>query len=465
METMNVMFDELSVMAFEQRTLKPELQGMTSGQISSGVDLTYTPSTITSQKPTECGLELLFKAMYDDYIDGQINKTRLVVRGYRQKEGIDFEESFAPVARMEAIKIFLAYATHKSFTVFQIDVKTAFFHGSSKEDVYVCKPEGFIDADHPRHVYKLENSLYGLKQAPRAWYTQLFVDLMKSRFKMSMMREMTFFLGLQVNQSSRGIFINQSNYVLEILKKYGMKTYDPNGTPMEIKYNLDLDKHGTLVDAMKYCSMIGALMYLTSSGLDIVHTTCLCARYQAQPTEKHLKEMDNFSTYDDKVPTEEVSQELLEEISREIDEAQPQKAIDEMLRQRCNSGEEHQYHLGMERYQQKVNLTARTITFPSIEKKKLLTITSKPIVGLIYENNKKENSVMILSEIPNFCNATLKRVLEIVKKYNKDVKYGYADLSPTNADAEYLEFYEGYIEDRLKHRDQMRCHLDQEQDV
>nr|GFA34670.1 retrovirus-related Pol polyprotein from transposon TNT 1-94 [Tanacetum cinerariifolium] len=139
METMNVSFDEISVMAFEQRSSKPGLNSMTSRHISSGLDLTYAP-----------------------------NKSHLVVRGYCQEEGINFEESFAPVARMEAIRIFLAYAAHKSFTVFQMDVKTAFLHDSLKEDVYVCQPEGFIDADHPRHVYKLKKALYGLKQAPRA---------------------------------------------------------------------------------------------------------------------------------------------------------------------------------------------------------------------------------------------------------------------------------------------------------
>ncbi|GJZ62747.1 retrovirus-related pol polyprotein from transposon TNT 1-94 [Tanacetum coccineum] len=223
-----------------------------------------------------------------------------------------------------------------------MDVKTAFLHGTLKEDVYVCQPEGFIDADHPSHVYKLKKALYGLKQAPRAWYdelskfllqnhfskgtidptlfircfdddilvvqvyvddiifgryTQLFSDLMKSRFEMSMMGEMTFFLGLQVNQSPRGIFINQSNYVLEILKKYGMETCDPVRTPMEIKDKLDLDKNEILVDATKYHSMIGALMYLMSSKPDIVHATCLCARYQAKPTEKHLKEVKRIFCY------------------------------------------------------------------------------------------------------------------------------------------------------------------------
>ncbi|GJX39399.1 retrovirus-related pol polyprotein from transposon TNT 1-94 [Tanacetum coccineum] len=231
-------------------------------------------------------LKWLFKNKHDEENTVIRNKTRLVVRGYRQEEGIDFEESFAPVARMEAIRIFLAYVAHKSFIVFQMDVKTAFLHGTLKEDVYVCQPEGFIDVDHPSHVYKLKKALYGLKQAPRA-----------CRFKMSMIGEMTFFLGLQVNQSPCGIFINQSNYVLEILKKYGMETYDPVGTPMEIKDKLDLDQNGTLVDATKYRSMIGALMYLTSSRPDIVHATCLCAQYQAKPTEKHLKEVKRIFRY------------------------------------------------------------------------------------------------------------------------------------------------------------------------
>ncbi|GKB07683.1 hypothetical protein Tco_0835967, partial [Tanacetum coccineum] len=114
---------------------------------------------------------------------------------------------------------------------------------------------------------------------------------------MSMMGEMTFFLALQLNQSHCGIFINQSNYVLEILKKYGMEACDPVGTPMEIKDKLDLDQNGSPVDATKYRSMIGALMYLTSSRPDIVHATCLCARYQAKPTEKHHKEVKRIFRY------------------------------------------------------------------------------------------------------------------------------------------------------------------------
>nr|GEZ22946.1 copia protein [Tanacetum cinerariifolium] len=110
------------------------------------------------------------------------NKSRLVVRGYRQEEGIDFEESFTPVARMEDIKIFLSYAAHKSFTMFEMDVKTAFLHGSLKEDVYVCQYEGFIDFDHPSHVYKLKKALHGLKQAPKAWYNELSKFLLQNHF-------------------------------------------------------------------------------------------------------------------------------------------------------------------------------------------------------------------------------------------------------------------------------------------
>ncbi|GJU88531.1 retrovirus-related pol polyprotein from transposon TNT 1-94 [Tanacetum coccineum] len=106
------------------------------------------------------------------------NKSRLVAKGYAQKEGIDFEESFAPVARLEAVRLFIAYAAHKSFTVYQMDVKTAFLYGPLKEEVFVNQPDGFVDPYHPNKVYRLKKALYGLKQAPRAWYDELsnFLD-------------------------------------------------------------------------------------------------------------------------------------------------------------------------------------------------------------------------------------------------------------------------------------------------
>nr|GEX55297.1 retrovirus-related Pol polyprotein from transposon TNT 1-94 [Tanacetum cinerariifolium] len=207
-------------------------------------------------------LKWLFKNKHDEEQTVIRNKSRLVVRGYRQEEGIDFEESFAPVARMEAIRIFLAYAAHKLFAVFQMDVKTTFLHGSLKEDVYVCQPKGFINADHPSHVYKLKKALYGLKQAPRAWYKELSTFLLKNHFFKG-----TIDLTLFIRRFHDDILV--SKYVLEILNKYGMESCDPIGTPMVIKDKLDLDQNGTSVDATKYRSMIGALMYLTSSRPDI----------------------------------------------------------------------------------------------------------------------------------------------------------------------------------------------------
>ncbi|GJR96523.1 retrovirus-related pol polyprotein from transposon TNT 1-94 [Tanacetum coccineum] len=273
------------------------------------------------------------------------NKTRLVAKGYRQEEGIDFEESFAPVARLEAVRMFIAYAAHKNITIFQMDVKTAFLNGPLKEEVYVSQPEGFIDPEFPDHVYRLKKALYGLKQAPRAWYDKLssfliehgftkgiidptlftrrhggdillvqvyvddiifgstnpdfskrFANLMKNNFEMSMMGELKFFLGLQVHQSPRGIFISQSQYAIELLKKHGLDECVSMSTPMATE-RLDADLQGTPTDQTTYRRMIGGLMYLTASRPDIAFATFVCARYQARPTVKHLKEVKRIFRY------------------------------------------------------------------------------------------------------------------------------------------------------------------------
>ncbi|GJZ76939.1 retrovirus-related pol polyprotein from transposon TNT 1-94, partial [Tanacetum coccineum] len=145
-----------------------------------------------------------------------------------------------------------------------------------KEEVYVNQPYGFIDPYHPDQVYHLKKALYGLKQAPRAWYDELSDFL--------------------IHQSHRGIFINQAKYPQEILKKHVMTSCDSIGTPMATKH-LDADLSGTLVDQTKYHSMVGALMYLTASRLDIVHATCYYARYQAKPTKKHLTVVKRIFRY------------------------------------------------------------------------------------------------------------------------------------------------------------------------
>ncbi|GJR18113.1 retrovirus-related pol polyprotein from transposon TNT 1-94 [Tanacetum coccineum] len=234
------------------------------------------------------------------------NKARLVAHGFKQEEGIDFEESFAPVDRIEAIRIF----------------------------------------DNPSHVYTLKNALYGLKQAPRAWYDMLssflisqhfskgavdptlftwhagndillvqiyvddiifastntamyneFANQMTTKFKMSTMGQMSFFLALQISQSPIGIFINQSKYTSEIVKKYGLHSTDSIDTPMIENKKSDEDLQGKQVNATLYRGMIGSLMYLTANRPDLNYVVCLCARYQAKPTEKHLQAVKRIFQY------------------------------------------------------------------------------------------------------------------------------------------------------------------------
>ncbi|GJS96437.1 retrovirus-related pol polyprotein from transposon TNT 1-94 [Tanacetum coccineum] len=300
--------------------------------------------------PPDCAmiiaLKWIYKVKLDEYGDVLKNKARLVAKGYRQEEGLDFEESFAPVARLEAIRIFLANAASKNMTVYQMDVKTAFLNGELKEEVYVSQPEGFVDPDRPHHVYRLKKALYGLKQAPRAWYdtlskfllaqgfskgvvdptlfirktgkhtlhVQIYVDdiifastdpkdcdrfsnEMSSKFQMSMMGQISFFLGLQISQNPRGIFINQSKYANEILKKFDLHKSDPVDTPMVERTKLDEDLSGIPVDQTQYRSKIGSLMYLTASRPDLIFVVCICARYQSKPTKKHLEAIKRVFRY------------------------------------------------------------------------------------------------------------------------------------------------------------------------
>ncbi|GJU20267.1 retrovirus-related pol polyprotein from transposon TNT 1-94 [Tanacetum coccineum] len=265
-------------------------------------------------------LKWIYKVKLDELGGILKKKARLVARGYRQEEGIDFEESSAPAVRLEAIRIFLVFAAHMNMVIYQMDVKTAFLNGNLREEVYVSQLDGFVDLDNLNHVYKLKKALYGLKQAPRAWegkellLVQIYVDdiifaastpelcdlfakIMCSKFKMSMMGKISFFLGLQISKSPRGIFINQSKYALESLKKYGFDYCDPVDTPMVEKSKLDEDTEGKAVDPSYYRGMIGTLLYLTTSRLDLQFSICMCARYQARPTKKHLHAVKRIFRY------------------------------------------------------------------------------------------------------------------------------------------------------------------------
>ncbi|GJS91703.1 putative ribonuclease H-like domain-containing protein [Tanacetum coccineum] len=264
-------------------------------------------------------LKWIYKVKLDELGGILKNKARLVACGYRQEEGIDFEESFG----------------------FML-----FLNGNLREEVYVSQSDGFVDKDNPNHVYKLKKALYGLKQAPRAWYdmlssflisqdfskgsvdptlfirrdgkelllVQIYVDdiifaaftpelydlfsrIMCSKFKMSMMGKILFFLGLQISQSPRGIFINQSKYALESLKKYSFDSCDPVDTPMVEKSKLDEDKEGKAVDTSHYRDMIGTLLYLTASRPSLQFSICMCVRDQTWPTEKHLNAVKRIFRY------------------------------------------------------------------------------------------------------------------------------------------------------------------------
>ncbi|GJV42127.1 retrovirus-related pol polyprotein from transposon TNT 1-94 [Tanacetum coccineum] len=258
----------------------------------------------------------------DEYGDVLKNKARLVSKGYRQEEGIDFEESFALVARIEAIRIFIANTASKNMVIYQMDVKTAFLNGDLQEEVFVSQPEGFEDPEHPTHVYRLKKALYGLKRAPRAWYDTLLKFLMETKF-FKRTTDPTLFtrkIGkhillvqiyvddiifastdptacLQVSQSPRGIFINQAKYALEILKKYGMDLTDPVDTPMVDRLKLDEDLKGILVDQTRFRGMVGSIMYLTVSRPDLVFAVCMCARYEAKPTKKHFEAIKRVFRY------------------------------------------------------------------------------------------------------------------------------------------------------------------------
>ncbi|GJV57947.1 putative ribonuclease H-like domain-containing protein [Tanacetum coccineum] len=274
------------------------------------------------------------------------NKARLVAQGYTQEEGIDYDEVFAPVARIEAIRLFLAYASFMGFMVYQMDVKSAFLYGQIEEEVYVCQPLGFEDPDYPDKVYKVVKALYGLHQAPRAWYetlakylldngfhrgkidqtlfikkqkgdillVQVYVDdiifgstkkelclefekLMHDKFQMSSMGELTFFLGLQVKQKEDGIFICRDKYVTDILKKFGFQDVRTASTPMDTEKPLLKDSDGDDVDVHLYRSMIGSLMYLTSSRPDIMFAVCACARFQVTPKVSHSHAVKRIFRY------------------------------------------------------------------------------------------------------------------------------------------------------------------------
>jgi hypothetical protein len=274
------------------------------------------------------------------------NKARLVCKGYAEVEGQDFDENFAPMARLEAIKMFLAYSCHKNFKVYQMDVKSSFLNGDLEEEVYMEKPKGFSLTNNPNYVCKLKKALYGLKQAPRDWYYRLdnflqdkgfkkgivdnniyinsegdnllvilvyvddiifvctnesfvqwFAKSMQIEFEMSLIGEQSYFLGLQVKQSSTGIFISREKYLKEMLNKLQMEDSSPISTSMVVGCKLSKDDMSPNVDKRTYQSMIGSLMYITTSHPDIMQVVGMVGHYQSAPKQSHLVAVTRIFKY------------------------------------------------------------------------------------------------------------------------------------------------------------------------
>ncbi|GKD30147.1 putative ribonuclease H-like domain-containing protein, partial [Tanacetum coccineum] len=180
------------------------------------------------------------------------NKARLVAQGYTQEEGIDYDKVFAPVARIEAIRLFLAYASFMRFIVYQMDVKSAFLYGTIEEEVYVCQPPSFEDPWFPNKVYKVEKALYGLHQAPKAWYETLSTYLLGNRFRRGTIDKALFIKkdkgDILLVQKEDGIFISQDKYVADILKKFDFTPVKAASTPIETNKALNKDEEAEDVD-------------------------------------------------------------------------------------------------------------------------------------------------------------------------------------------------------------------------
>lgn len=284
------------------------------------------------------GVKWIYKTKFNELGKVDKLKARLVVKGYAQEYGVDYAEVFAPVARMDTVRMILAVAAHRGWGVYQLDVKSAFLHGELEEDVYVEQPQRYEVLEKKEMVYKLHKALYGLKQAPRAWFSRieayfikegftnssneqtLFIkkiggnilivsvyvdDLLftgnndelleefkcsrKREFDMTDLRRMRYFLGIEVIQKpEEGIFICQRKYAAEIIDRFGMQHYNPVCNPIVPGQRIGRDEAGEKIDSTLYKQMVGSLMYLTASRHDLIFVVCLISRFMASPTQLHL---------------------------------------------------------------------------------------------------------------------------------------------------------------------------------
>lgn len=292
------------------------------------------------------GVKWVYKTKYNEKGELDKHKARLVAKGYSQQHGINYHEVVAPVARRDTIRVILAVAAQRGWSVYQLDVKSAFLHGELKEDVFVEQPQGFEIKGEEEKVYKLRKALYGLKQALRAWYSRiesyfisegfekcycehtllvkteesfilivsLYVDdliftsnseNMFGKFKSSMMREfsmtdlekMYYFAGVEVIQNEQCIFINQKRYATEVLERFSMVECNAMISPIVLGFKLSKDAGQAVVDETYFKKIIGSLMYLTATRPELVFSVSLISRYMEKPTELHLQAVKRVMRY------------------------------------------------------------------------------------------------------------------------------------------------------------------------
>lgn len=292
------------------------------------------------------GLKWVFKVKRDERGAVAKHKARLVVKGYAQRHGIDYDEVFAPVARLDSVRLLLALAAHEGWQVHHMDVKSAFLNGDLQEVVYVQQPEGFISAGNEGKVLKLRKALYGLHQAPRAWYAKLDATLaslgftrsasepaiytrgdsgkrlvvgvyvddlvitgnrsddidsfkaeMARAFRMSDLGLLHYYLGIEVKQSTEGISLSQGAYAAKILEKSGMAGCNPCHVPMEQRLKLSKSSTEPLVDATAYRSIVGSLRYLVNTRPDLAFAVGYVSRFLAEPHEDHLVAVKHILRY------------------------------------------------------------------------------------------------------------------------------------------------------------------------
>lgn len=292
------------------------------------------------------GLKWVFKVKKDS--EGRIvkYKARLVARGFVQKQGIDFEEVFAPVARLDTIRLIIALAAQRNWEIHHLDVKSAFLNGELSEEVYVSQPEGFVVKGKEHKVYKLSKALYGLRQAPRAWNIRLdkslksigfercshdqavytrnkkgcllivgvyvddlivtgssereiseFKEQMMKEFEMSDLGLLAYYLGIEVSQKKEGVLLKQTTYAKRILEEFGMNECNPTACPMDPKLKLEKDEDGEPIDPTQFRRIVGSLRYLTHTRPDLSFSVGLISRHMQKPTSLHQSALKQVLRY------------------------------------------------------------------------------------------------------------------------------------------------------------------------